>query len=207
MRELAALRHPTPSSQTRTAPGVLHLQGAPAQAPGLCGPTRPGLTQMVRQNPGQPQSRPPGLGLAHPRPRPHQPHQRPREHPPRSLPAALPRQRRSHRLETGPTHRPGLPPREHRLLRAVGEALKRRAALHAAQAAPTTGPLSATEQRAASPTPTHPSDRSRSRARAGDLPKQALRTARLRGSALAAHRRLSALNDYVSGLLTQQEAA
>src|SRR5690606_29443043 len=131
----------------------------------------------------------------------------PREHPPRSLPAALPRRRRSHRLETGPTHRPGLPPREHRLLRAVGEALKRRAALHAAQAAPTTGPLSATEQRAASPTPTHPADRSRSRARAGDLPKQALRTSCLRRSALAAHRRLSALNDYVSGLLTQQEAA
>ena len=40
---------------------------------------------------------------------------------------------------------PDVPPREHRLLRAVGETLKRRAALHAAQQ--TT--LSATEQRAA----------------------------------------------------------
>ena len=67
LRELAPLRHPAQEPPARPDPGLLQGQGPPPRIPRLCRAPRPGLPQMVRQDPGRPPRRP--QGLAHRRAR------------------------------------------------------------------------------------------------------------------------------------------
>ena len=64
VRELAALRHPAQGRTPGPAAGELPGQGPPARAPWLCGSPRPGLPQMVRQDPRRPPRRPQAWLLA-----------------------------------------------------------------------------------------------------------------------------------------------
>ncbi|SEH00500.1 hypothetical protein SAMN05444920_116235 [Nonomuraea solani] len=65
--ELAPLRHPAQGRQSRDGSRPLPLQGTQARTPRLRGPPRPGLPQVVQQDPHRAQAGPPHLGLGSPR--------------------------------------------------------------------------------------------------------------------------------------------
>ena len=68
VRELAALRHPAQEPPARPAPRALQGQGPPPRTPRLRRAPRPGLPQVVRQDPGRSPRRPQGLAAGNPRP-------------------------------------------------------------------------------------------------------------------------------------------
>ena len=61
LRELAPLRHPAQERPARPAPRGLQGQGPPPRVPRLRRAPRPGLPQVVRQDPGRPPRRPADL--------------------------------------------------------------------------------------------------------------------------------------------------
>ena len=61
VRELAPLRHPAQEPPAGPAAGLLQGQGPPPRIPRLRRAPRPGLPQVVRQDPGRPPRRPQGL--------------------------------------------------------------------------------------------------------------------------------------------------
>ena len=67
VRELAALRRPAQERPAGPAPRPLQGQGTPPRAPRLCRAPRPGLPQVVRQDPGRSPRRPERLAPGHPR--------------------------------------------------------------------------------------------------------------------------------------------
>ena len=87
VRELAALRHHPPQPPVRADPGPVQGQSPPAREPRLRRAPRPGLPQMVRQDPGRSPRRPQNLAPGHPR------HPRPR-HRTRPLPVGARHPRR-----------------------------------------------------------------------------------------------------------------
>ena len=95
LRELAALRRPAQEPPRGPAARPLQGQSPPPRAPRLRRTPRPGLPQVVRQDPGRPPRRPQSLAPGNPRPPRHRPRPATPGNPsPPATPTTCPRARR-----------------------------------------------------------------------------------------------------------------